>query len=318
MEPKVLLTGATGFIGTRLGRLLEERGYSVRAALFDLKPVLTAESIVVGEIGPRTNWEPALRGIQFVVHLAARAHIMRDSTSNPLAEYRRINTAGTARLAEAAAKAGVRRMVFVSSIKVNGENTPADRPFRETDTPNPQNPYAISKWEAEKALLDISGSTRLETVIVRPTLVYGPRVRGNFLSLLGYVRCCVPLPLASVKNVRSLVGLENLCDFLARSLSHPAAAGQTFLLSDGENLSTAELIRRIAVAMHKPACLFPVSKTALGILARLAGRNTLYSRLCESLRVDPKDATRRLGWSPLSSIDAELRRTAEWYMGLSG
>jgi nucleoside-diphosphate-sugar epimerase len=237
---------------------------------------------------------------------------MREKSADPLAEFRRVNAAGTRRLAESAAQAGVRRFVYVSSIKVNGERT-GNRPFTEADPPGPEDAYAQSKYEAEMALREIAARTGMEVVIVRPPLVYGPGVKGNFRTLLRVVRMGLPLPLASCDNRRSLVGLSNLADLLALCVTHPAAAGETFLAADGEDLSTPELLRRTGRALGRPARLFPVPPALLRAGARMFGRAGAGERLCGSLQVDISRARRILGWNPPSTVDEELARTAQWY-----
>ena len=245
----ILLTGATGFVGKRLLSMLKEQGHHCRAAV--RRPSSTVdvhtESVVIGEIDAQTDWRKAIEGMDVVVHLAARVHIMHDQADNPLVEFRRINLEGTRSLAEAAVKAGVKRFVYISSIKVNGEATEG-KAFTPQDIPSPSDPYAITKWEAEKALQEISQASGLEVVIVRPPLVYGPGVKANFLSLIKLVRKRIPLPLAGIKNKRSLVSLDNLASLLMSCCVHPAAAGHVFLAADDESLSTAELIGRIAGA----------------------------------------------------------------------
>lgn len=313
---RVLVTGASGFIGRTLCSTLGYEGYSVRAVqrkASGFQQPGKIEYIAVGDIGPSTQWDAALSGIDSVVHLAARVHVMREEEEDPLNLYRQINTVGTERLARAAARAGVRRLVYVSTIKVNGEST-GDSPFRATDIPQPSDPYAISKWEAERALHRVAQETGLEVVIVRPPLVYGPDVRGNFLALLRIVKQGIPLPLASIRNARSLVGRDNLVDLLVRCVVHPAARGQTFLVSDGAALSTPELIRKLAVAMGKRARLLPFPTSLLKGAATLAGRQALCERLCGSLVVDIAHTTERLGWQPPVGVDSGLRLTAQWYL----
>ena len=237
----ILVTGANGFVGTALCRYLVASGVEVRGAVRRLdRPgvqVNGVEYVQVGEIGPGTDWSAALQGVDVVIHLAARVHVMKEFSRDPLADFRAVNTAGTESLAKLAATKGVRRIVYLSSIKVNGS---VGAGFTEADAPHPQDAYALSKWEAEQALHRISGETKLEVVVLRPPLVYGPGVGGNFLRLMKLMRRRWLLPLASVHNRRSLIYLGNLVDAIALSVGHPAAAGETFLVSDGEDLSTAE------------------------------------------------------------------------------
>lgn len=311
----VLVTGATGFVGQALCRVLRSRGLGVCAV--SRRPPLSRENGVeylsVGAINSTTDWRVALSGKDTIVHLAARVHVMRESAPDPLAEFRMVNVAGTERLAVAASEAGVKRLVYVSSIKVNGERT-TDRAFTEHDAPQPEDPYAQSKLEAENVLLRISAETNLEVVIVRPPLVYGPGVKGNFLLLLRLVQWGLPLPLACCENRRSFLALGNFTDFLYRCLDHPAAARQTFLLSDGHDLSTPELIRRIAQALNRPARLLRVPRSWLKAGTNFLRKTDLFDRLCGSLQVDSDNAVRLLDWAPPISIDEELSNTARWFV----
>ena len=296
---RVLVTGARGFVGSTLCVMLTEGGYDVR----------TISRSDVGEIDGTTDWRAALRGVEYVVHLAARVHVLHDPNS---ALYAQTNAEGTRRLAETAARAGVRRLVFVSSIKVNGEET-TGRAYTAADKPNPMDAYGESKLLGEQCLWRIAAQSSLEVAIVRPPLVYGPGVRANFLRLMALVDRGLPLPLGSVRNRRSLVNVWNLSDFVVTLLSHPAAVGRTWLVSDGEDLSTAELVRKIARALDRPARLLPVPVGLLSLVARLAGRKAELSRLLGSLVVDSSPAQRELGWVPPVAIDVALARTAAWY-----
>lgn len=308
----VLVTGATGFVGTHLCHQLPIGGWRVRAALHTTLTLPTGiEAIMVGDIGPDTNWTEALTGVDAVVHLAARVHVMREAAADPLTEFRRVNTAGSAHLATEAARAGVRRLVFVSSIKVNGEGRIT--PYTEADAAAPQDAYALSKWEAERSLMDIAQQTGLEVVILRPPLVYGPAVGGNFLRLLRLADKRWPLPLGLVENRRSLLFVGNLNEAIRTSLEHPAAANQTFLVSDDDALSTPALIRRLAQAMGKTAWLLPVSTDWLRAAGWLLGRSAEVGRLIGSLVVDNTRLRRRLGWQPLFTVNQGLQRTVDWY-----
>lgn len=290
------------------------RGLSVRATAREGGSVRVPRGCAItriDEISEATDWAEALRGITTVIHLAARVHVMRENAQDPLAEFRKVNVAATAHLARQAAEHGVRRLLFVSSIKVNGEATEGDRCYSESDAPAPIDAYGVSKWEAEQALHRIAAETGLEVVVVRPPLVYGPGVKGNFASMLGVLRRGVPLPLASVDNRRSLVYLGNLVDALLCCATHSAVAGQTYLVSDGEDLSTPGLLRRLGDAMGFPARLWPCPPVLLRAGARLLGRGAQMERLLGSLRVDDKKIRRELGWEPPCSVADGLRATVE-------
>lgn len=266
----------------------------------------------MGSLSSVTDWTVALRSVDQVVHLAARVHVMNDKSSDPLAEFRQVNVEGTANLARQAAAAGVRRFVYLSSIKVNGEFTQEGRPFTADDAPAPEDPYGVSKHEAEQALRQIAADTGMEVVIIRPPLVYGPGVKANFESMMRWLARGVPLPLAAVtQNRRSLVALDNLVDLIMVCLSHPAAANHTFLVSDGEDLSTAELLKRMGAAMGKPARLFYLPPVLLKLGAQVVKKPGIYQRLCGSLQLDITKTRRLLGWSPPVSVDEGLRRAAE-------
>ena len=305
----IAITGAAGFVGGALTRHLRMQGQDVRSLVRTGSGGPQGAEVVIGDIGPETDWTKALHGVDCVVHCAARVHVMADADNDPLAAYRHVNTRGTARLAESAAACGARRLVFLSSVKVLGEQTPANKPFQTNSPALPQDPYGQSKWEAEQALADIAGRTGLEVVVIRPPLVYGPGAGANFLALAKAVQKGIPLPLASIRNRRSLVGLDNLLDLLSLCIHHPAAAGQTFLVSDGADLSTPALIREMANALNVGARLFPFSVAGLQLAGRLTGRLAQVSRLTESLQVDISHTTRTLNWRPPCSIAEELART---------
>ncbi|SDM92560.1 Nucleoside-diphosphate-sugar epimerase [Geoalkalibacter ferrihydriticus] len=305
---RILITGATGFVGRGLCSRLGSEGRDLRCAL--RHPSSLANAVVVGDIGPETDWEQALSGVDTVIHLAARAHVMNDSSSDPLAEFRRVNVAGTLNFAQHAAAAGVKRFIFLSSVKVNGEQTAPGRPFTEQDSPAPQDPYGISKHEAEEGLHRLSTETGLEIVIIRPPLVYGPGVKGNFSGMMRWIGKGIPLPLGAIRNQRSLVALDNLVDFIITCIDHPAAANQTFLVADGEDLSTTELLRRVGQAMGKPARLIPVPMSVLKFGARLLGKQAMAQRLCGNLQVDISKAREVLGWEPPVRVGEGLGKAA--------
>ena len=310
----ILVTGASGFVGQALCRALIKRGYAVRGAVRQEAAVLPPgiEKIVVGPIDGNTDWSDALQGIDIAIHLAARVHVMHEKSSDPLSEFRKVNVEGTGRLAKSAAAAGVRRLVYVSSIKVNGEAT-RDKPFSEKDEPHPQDPYGISKREAEQALQKISVETGLEVVIVRPPLVYGPGVGGNFIRMLGWIKKGIPLPLGSVKNRRSMVYVENLADALIRCATHPEAANETFLASDAETVSTPELIRKLSEKMGVKPTLFALPLPLLRLLGKLAGKSAEIERLAGSLEIDSSGIREKLGWQPPFGTDEGLAETARWF-----
>ncbi len=313
---KVLVTGAGGFIGRALVPVLRAAGHDVVATSRDAATVIPGVTVKAGfELGPDTDWAPALGGARAVIHLAARVHVMDDRAADPLAENRRINRDGTAKLARDAAAAGVGRLVFLSTVKVMGEQTPAAA-FSETDTPRPGDPYAIAKHEAEQALRQIADETGMEIVIIRPPLVYGPGVGGNFAALLALCANGWPLPLGSVNNRRSLIYVGNLVDALCAVLQNPAAAGKTYLACDGDGISTAALIGEISAALDRAGApgrrpvLWPLPPALLRLLAALAGKSALAARLLGDLRLDDSALRRDLGWTPPFSMVQGLKETA--------
>lgn len=315
---RVLVTGATGFVGRHLVPLLLERGHAVRAAVRrpdDVPP--QAELVSVAAIDGATDWTAALDGIEAVVHLAARVHVMRDTAADPLAAFRAVNRDGTRRLAEAAAAAGVRRFVYVSSIKaVCDESRP--EPVTDATPPDPHSPYGVSKREAELALSEIAARTGMESCVLRPPLVYGPGVGGNFRTLMELVRRGVPLPLGRVENRRSLLFVGNLADAIERCLTHPGAAGGSFLLHDGAPPSTPALVREIAGALGVPARLIPMPAGVLALAARLAGRPAAWDRVGGTLVVDDRGIRDAIGWAPPHDRAHGLRVTAEWFKARQG
>jgi nucleoside-diphosphate-sugar epimerase len=311
---RVLVTGATGFVGNVLCETLAARGHHVRAALRSARAVSAAiaEQEIVGEIDSRTDWTRALAGIDAVVHAAARVHVLNDNPANT-ALYEETNTLGTRQLATAAASARVRRFVFLSSVKVNGEET-SGRPYTASDTPRPVDPYGVSKWHAEQHLRDVASGSAMSVAIVRPPLVYGPGVRANFLRLLSWVAAGKPLPFGSVDNRRSLVNVWNLADLLCTLVERDTLPADTWMISDGEDVSTPELIRRIAKALGRPGRLIPVPEVLFHLAGRLLGKSEYVRRVCGSLAVDISPALRDLGWRPPVSMHQALERTAQWFL----
>jgi len=307
---KALVTGATGFIGNALCKHLSTHGHQVLRAV--RRDATLSGDILFSQIDGATDWAEALTGCDVVVHLAARVHVMNDTAQDPRALYQATNTDATLNLARQAAQAaGVKRFVYVSSIKVNGEGR--DTPYRETDAAAPEDAYAISKWEAERGLARIAADTGLEVVILRPPLVYGPGVKANFQQLLRMVERGWPLPLGAIRNRRSLLYLGNFVDAIRVCIEHPAAAGQTFLLDDGQAVSTPELIRALAHAMGRPARLLAVPVTVLELAGTLLGKRAAVARLTGSLYLDSSAIRARLGWMPPYTLQQGLATTvADW------
>ena len=314
---KVLVTGALGFVGSALCNHLVLRDFDVVATVQNLPDALVPKVNyrIVAEICASTDWDDVLAGVQTVIHCAARVHVMHDHAQDPLTEFRRVNTLGTETLARAAARSGVKRLVFLSSIKVNGESTLPVSPFDEASPVKPQDSYAISKWEAEQALTCVSTETGLEIVVLRCPLVYGPGVKGNFLRLLQVVDRGIPLPFALAKNRRSLIYLDNLTSAIATCLTHPAAAGKTYLVSDGEDISTAELITRIAQALGKPSRLWPCPLGPIELAGRMTGKSDEIARLLGSLCIDSSKIRSELDWTPPYTLEQGLADTAQWLHG---
>jgi nucleoside-diphosphate-sugar epimerase len=309
MAEEILVTGASGFIGGQLiMRLAAQPSTAVLGAVRSNPAGDHSGLRAVGEISGDTDWSEALQGQRLIVHTAARAHIMKDEVLDPLAEYRKVNVEGTLNLARQAATAGVRRFVFISSIKVNGEQTPLGQPFLSHDGPLPEDFYGISKHEAEQGLRELAAETGMEVVIIRPPLVYGPGVKGNFASMIKLVGKGLPLPLGAVHNKRSLVALDNLVDLIITCIDHPGAANETFLVSDGEDLSTTQLLQDVAEAMGKPSRLIPVPAGLLQFGATLLGKKAVAQRLLGSLQVDISHTKKCLNWTPPLTVKQGLQR----------
>ena len=307
----VLVTGANGFVGRALCAALTASGRGFRASVRAPLPDFP-DAVAVGEIGPDTDWRAALEGVQYVTHLVSRTDVLRETAPDPLAEYRRINVAGTLRLAQQAVLAGVRRLVFVSSIKVNGEWT--TKPFTEDDARRPEDAYGVSKQEAEQALARVTVGTGLELVVLRPPLVYGPRVKGNFLRLMDLVTRRTPLPLSSIDNRRSLIYVGNLVDAIVKATDAPHAAGRTYLVADGEDVSTPGLVRALAQALGVAPHLLPCPLALMRLGATLTGRHAELARLTGSLQVDSARIRRELDWRPPFTLAQGLAQTAQWYL----
>jgi len=311
---QALVTGANGFVGRYLCAEMFCQGWQVRGAVRSSAQLSDgADVVAVGNIDGDTDWMDALRGVEVVVHLAARVHVMKETAADPLAEFLKVNLHGTANLARQAARTGVKRLVYVSSIGVNGYRTDEAQAFSEQDTPHPHNVYAISKWQAEQALHRIAQETGLEVVIVRPPLVYGPGAKGNFPQLLAATDKGIPLPLKGAGNARSLVYVGNLVDALIACAAHPAAAGQTYIVSDGEAISTAVLVEKIAQALGRKSRSFYFPPALLRVVAALLGRSGQIDRLFGSLRVNDAKIRRELFWTPPYTLAQGLHETVDWY-----
>ena len=319
MEKKYrfLVTGANGFVGQALCNALLQQGHEVRGAVRHCGVMLASgvSRMVVGEINDETDWSAALVGVDIIIHLAARVHVMHETSQDASREFRRTNVAGTENLARSAAVRGIKRMVFASSIKVNGEETLAGHRFNENDIPMPRDAYGISKWEAEQMLHRVAQDTALEVVIVRPPLVYGAGVKGNFAQMLNVLDKGIPLPLASVRNLRSLIYIDNFADALLQCAVLPQAAGQTYLVGDGEDIATPDLLRQLGAAVGRQARLLPCPTVLLKAGGWILGRSEQMDRLVGSLQVDSSKIRRELSWLPLFTVQQGLKMTAEWYRG---
>lgn len=316
---KILITGASGFIGAHLTRYLASIDHEllVMTRSKDAISSIVAGKVKckqVGDISALSNWGPYLKDMDAVIHLANRAHVMHESDANPLALYRSINTDGTLQLARQAAAAGVKRFIFISSVKVNGESTLPGQKFSPVSENIPTDPYGLSKYEAEQGLKEINLKTSMEVVIIRPPLIYGPGVKANFLKMMQWVEKGVPLPLGSITNQRSLLGIDNLLDFISVCLTHPKAAGQTFLISDDHDVSTTELLKEITAAMHCPSRLLPIPHFILEKTLIMLGQGHIAERLCASLQLDISLAKTLLAWKPPYSFRDQMSKTVAAYL----
>lgn len=307
---KVLVTGATGFIGKALVQALVQQAFDVIEGVRHLNQPASEQQVELGELSSVTEYTDALQDVDVVIHLAARTHIMHDTASDPPAEFRKVNTTATLNLAVQAAKIGVKRFIFISSIKVNGEQTAPNSPFQEQVASPPNDPYALSKYEAEHGLLSLAHSSAMQVVIIRPPLVYGPGVKANFATLFDWLARGIPLPLGVIDNKRSLVALDNLLSFIILCISHPKAANETFLISDQEDVSTIELLQKITKALNKNTLLLPVPVSWMRFAAMLSGKQDAADRLFTSLQVDSSKAKDLLGWLPVTNIDEQLSKMA--------
>lgn len=312
---KILVTGANGFIGTQLSETLATSGHEVRntARSFLLNSSTTSEMIICN-LESTDNLDHLTTGCDAIVHLAGRAHAMSDDPITSESLYVSANVDVTKKLAQSASRTGVKRMILMSSVKVNGESTTIDTPFTPQDVPNPQDPYGRSKTQAEQALWEVASTSELEGVVIRPPLVYGPGVRANFASLIGIVNRGIPLPLGSIQNKRSFISIDNLINCIATALQSSNASGQTFLVSDGNDLSTSELIRSIASALHKSPNLVPFPPALLKLAATTAGKRSAYDRLCGSLTVDIALTKQKLSWTPPFTVQDSLQRTVDAFI----
>jgi nucleoside-diphosphate-sugar epimerase len=314
--PVVLITGATGFVGSEIVKqlLVKDLGVIATARTDNLELPDGTQRFIAGDFAESINWSSVLPDIDVVIHTAARVHIMDDSAADPLTEFRKVNTAGTLNLAQQAADAGVKRFIFISSIKVNGEMTLVDQPFKPNDNYISTDPYGLSKYEAEQGLLAIAEETSMEIVIIRPPLVYGPNVKANFASMIKWINKGVPLPFGAIHNQRSLVALDNLVDFIALCADRaksPKAANQVFLISDGEDVSTTTLLQKVARAFGKKPRLIPVPVWLMTFSAKLIGKGDMANRLFGSLQVDSSKARDLLGWQPVVTMDEQLAKMGE-------
>jgi nucleoside-diphosphate-sugar epimerase len=307
MDKRILVTGANGFVGTALVKHLESKGYPVRQVVRKNSEVaLKGDVVTIETLDGKTEWAGILEGVDTVVHVAARVHVLKETSEDPLADFRKVNLEGTLNLARQAARANVRRFIFLSTIGVHGQKTQGSESFRVNSPAKPHSPYAVSKWEAENALKQLQ--TAMEIVIIRPPLVYGVGAPGNFGRLVKLVKMGLPLPFAAVHNQRSIVYVENLTDLIETCIHHEGAANQEFLVRDAAMPSTKELVKKMAEHLNKPSLLFPIPNFAILGVLKLLGKTSFYDQLWESLVIDDGETQQRLGWMPPVSLDAALQR----------
>ncbi len=304
------ITGATGFIGQSILTQIQAMGRDHRCYGRTIPESLKPDGFFKGEINDRSKYNKFLSNVDVLIHSAARVHVMGDSESDPLKKFREINTLGTLNLARQAAECGVKRFIFLSSIKVSGEGTPLYDPYKYNDSPQPIDPYGVSKFEAEEGLKTIALETNMEVVIIRPTLVYGPGVKANFLNMMKWLNKRIPLPFGAINNKRSLVALDNLVDLILVCIDHPKAANEIFLVSDDHDVSTSELLRLLGQALRKQPILLPLPMDLIGLLSKLIGKPELYNRLCGSLQVDISHTKDTLNWKPPYTLEQSLLKTA--------
>ena len=309
---RVLVTGASGFVGLALCKALHHSpNYEVSAAVRSRAQALHMPTFAVGNIDGDSNWREALHRQHVVIHSAARVHVMEEECDDPLAEYRRVNVEGTLALAREAIRSGVKRFIFISTIKVNGDRTEYNQPFTAFSKPAPEDAYGQSKLNAEQELTQLVKGTGMELVVIRPPLIYGPNVKGNFIRLIHVVKKQIPLPLGGIRNKRSFVSIDNLVDLILTCIAHPAAANNVFLVSDNHDLSTPELLTTLACAAGKSPRLFSVPKTILSLFAKVLSKEPLLDRLTENLQVDIKHTSRTLNWLPKVSVKDGMKRCFE-------
>tara|TARA_R110002111_G_scaffold186906_3_gene252631 strand:- start:69 stop:1010 length:942 start_codon:yes stop_codon:yes gene_type:complete len=307
----ILVTGTSGFVGKALTEALLKAEYQVRGvgrSQADTCKHPGFQFTTIEDVTTMFDWTDKLQGVKTVIHTIARVHIMDDNAADPLAAFRKVNVEATLNLANQAAELGIKRFVFISSIKVNGESTTDGKPFSELTTTIPTDPYGLSKYEAEQGLLEIAKNTSMKVVIIRPPLIYGPGVKANFAAMMRWLYKGIPLPLGAVKNKRSLLALTNLVDFIIYCIEHPKAANEIFLISDGEPVSTTDLCRKIATAMGKKVILIPIPIVIISVIASLAGKQTMIDRLFGSLEVDCSKANNILGWKPVITMEEQLKQ----------